>query len=163
LIDWTLLKRTFPFSHMLMALGRCSGLFSEGVTSWDETGQWCYWRIIPVFLFENFGACWCLYVSTVLLWLMHRDCKIFTVRAWLGVLILRWVWSVLLLTHHTCFSLLRTLVHAGVCMFPQSCDLCTETAGSVCSACLTWCSQCVYTLDLSLSSHPKDVRVTSPK
>jgi hypothetical protein len=48
-----------------MALGRCSGLFSEGVTSWDETGQCCHWRIIP-------------------------------------------------------FSLLRTLVQAGFCMFPQS-------------------------------------------
>jgi hypothetical protein len=32
---------------MLMALGQCSGLFSEGVTSWDETGQCCHWRIIP--------------------------------------------------------------------------------------------------------------------
>jgi hypothetical protein len=29
------------------------------------------------------------------------------------------------------FSLLRTLVHAGFCMFPQSCDLRTETAGSL--------------------------------
>jgi hypothetical protein len=26
-----------------------------------------------------------------------------------------------------------------------------------------WCSECVHTLDLGLSSHPKDVRVTSPK
>jgi hypothetical protein len=33
LIDLTLLERTYPFYRMLMALGRCSGLFSEGVTS----------------------------------------------------------------------------------------------------------------------------------
>ena len=85
---------------MLLALGRCPGLFSEGVTSWDETGQCCHWRIIPFFLFENFGACWFLSVSTIL-WLTHRDCRIFIVRA--------------------------------------------------------WCSECVHTLDLGLSSHPKDV------
>jgi hypothetical protein len=47
-----------------------------------------------------------LYVTTIL-WLMHRDCRIFIVRA--------------------------------------------------------WCSKCVHTLDLGLSSHPKDVRVTRPK
>jgi hypothetical protein len=51
-------------------------------------------------------ACCFLYVSTIL-WLTHRDCRIF-------------------------------IVHA-------------------------WCSECVHTLDLGLSSHPKDVRVTSPK
>jgi hypothetical protein len=28
---------------------------------------------------------------------------------------------------------------------------------------LAWCSECVHTLDLGVSSHPKDVRVTSPK
>jgi hypothetical protein len=66
---------------MLMALGRCSGLFSEGVAYWDETGQCCHWRIIPIFPFENVGACWFLYVSTIL-WLPHRDCRIFIVRAW---------------------------------------------------------------------------------
>jgi hypothetical protein len=66
---------------MLMALGRCSGQFSEGVTSWDETGQCCHWRIIPC-------------------------------------------------------SLLRTLVHAVFCMFPQSCDLRTETVQGLYSACL---------------------------
>jgi hypothetical protein len=60
----------------------------------------------PFSLFENFGASWLLYVSTIL-WLMHRDCRIFMVRA--------------------------------------------------------WCSECVHTLDLGLSSHPKDSRVTSPK
>jgi hypothetical protein len=64
-----------------MAIGRCSGLFSEGVTSWDETGQCCHWRIIPIFSFDNFGACWLLYVSTIS-WLTHRDCRIFIVRAW---------------------------------------------------------------------------------
>jgi hypothetical protein len=91
---------------MLMALGRCSGLFSEGVTSWDETGQCCHWRIIP-------------------------------------------------------FSLLRTLVHAGFCMFPQSCDLRTETVHRIFIV-RAWCSECVHTLDLGLSSHLKDVRVTEP-
>jgi hypothetical protein len=45
------------------------------VTSWDETGQCCHWRIIPISPFENFGACWFLYVSTIL-WLTHRDCRI---------------------------------------------------------------------------------------
>jgi hypothetical protein len=51
-------------------------------------------------------ACWFLYGSTIL-WLTHRDCRIFIVRA--------------------------------------------------------LCSECVHTLDLGLSSHPKDVRVTSRK
>jgi hypothetical protein len=32
---------------MLVALGRCSGLFSKGVTSWEEPGQ-CFYR--PLFL-----------------------------------------------------------------------------------------------------------------
>jgi hypothetical protein len=36
---------------MLMALGRCFGLFSEGVISWDETGQCCHWRIIPIIIY----------------------------------------------------------------------------------------------------------------
>jgi hypothetical protein len=31
--------------------------------------------------FENFGACWFLYISTIL-GLTHRDCRIFIVRAW---------------------------------------------------------------------------------
>jgi hypothetical protein len=48
------------------------------------------------FPFENFGACWFLYVSTIS-WLTHRNCRIFIVRA--------------------------------------------------------WCSECVHTLDLGLSSH----------
>jgi hypothetical protein len=69
------------------------------------------WSVLPlvhhsIFPFENFGACWFLYVSTIM-WLTHRDCRIFIVRA--------------------------------------------------------WCSECVHTLDLGLSSHPKDRRVTSPK
>jgi hypothetical protein len=85
---------------MIMALGRCSGLFSEGVSSWDETGQCCHWHIIPIFPFETFGTCWFLYVSTIL-WLAHRDCRIFIVSAW-------------------------------------------------------WCA-CLHTLDLSLSSHLKEV------
>jgi hypothetical protein len=35
----------------------------------------------PIFPFENFDACWFLYVSTIL-WLTHRDCGIFIVCAW---------------------------------------------------------------------------------
>jgi hypothetical protein len=37
--------------------------------------------------------------------------------------ILRWDWSVLPLAHHFQFPFLRTLVHVGFCLFPQSCDL----------------------------------------
>jgi hypothetical protein len=40
-------------------------MFSEGVTSWDETGQFCYWRIYPMFLFENLGVCWFLFQPQV--------------------------------------------------------------------------------------------------
>jgi hypothetical protein len=47
----------------------------------DETGQCCHWRIIPVFPFENFSACWFLCVSPIC-WLTHRDCRIFIERAW---------------------------------------------------------------------------------
>jgi hypothetical protein len=59
-------------------------------------------RLAPIYTIVHAGFC----VSTIL-WLAHRDCRIFIVRA--------------------------------------------------------WCSECVHTLDLGLSSHPKDVRVTSPK
>jgi hypothetical protein len=78
------------------------------------------------------------------------------------------------LTHHSHFpfwetlnkkfkfklkSLLRNLVHAGFCMFPQSCDFRPETAGSIFIV-RAWCSECAHTLDLGLSSNPKDVGVT---
>jgi hypothetical protein len=38
---------------MLMALGRCYGLFSESVTSWNDTGQCCHRRMIlfRIFIF----------------------------------------------------------------------------------------------------------------
>jgi hypothetical protein len=44
------------------------------------------WSVLPlvhhsIFPFENFGACWFLYVFTIL-WLKHRDCRVFIVRAW---------------------------------------------------------------------------------
>jgi hypothetical protein len=57
------------------------------------------------------------------------------------------------------FSLLRTLVHAvSVCFHNlvtyRDCRIFIVRA---------WCSECVHTLDLGVSSHPKDVRVTSPK
>jgi hypothetical protein len=40
------------------------------------------WSVLPlahhsIFPFENFGACWFLYVSTIL-WLTHRDCRIYS-------------------------------------------------------------------------------------
>jgi hypothetical protein len=43
-----------------------------------------HWSVLPLahhsyfpfFYFANFGACWFLYVSTIL-WLTHRDCRIF--------------------------------------------------------------------------------------
>jgi hypothetical protein len=43
---------------MLMALSRCSGLLSEGVTSWDGTGQYCHWRIIPILDKRNVTEIW---------------------------------------------------------------------------------------------------------
>jgi hypothetical protein len=45
--------------------------------------------------------------------------------------ILRWDWSVLPLGASFHFPFWELLVHAGFCMFPQSCDLRTETAGSL--------------------------------
>jgi hypothetical protein len=75
------LKCIFNWTIKFLNLNLNSGLSSEGVTSWDETGQCCHWRIIPISPFENFAACSLLYVSTMLL-LTHRDCRIFIVRAW---------------------------------------------------------------------------------
>jgi hypothetical protein len=48
------------------------------ILRWD--GLCCHWRIKPFFLSRSFGACWLLYVSTIL-WLTHRDCRIFIVFA----------------------------------------------------------------------------------
>jgi hypothetical protein len=52
-----------------------------------------------IFPFENIGACWLLHVSTIL-WLTHRDCRVFIVRAWcsecvhtLGVKVVELTWS----------------------------------------------------------------------
>jgi hypothetical protein len=45
-------------AHMFMALGHSQ--FSEGVTSWYETGQCCRWRFIPIF---PFWELWCVLVS----------------------------------------------------------------------------------------------------
>jgi hypothetical protein len=59
---------------------------------------------------------------------------------------------VLISSPHPLF-LLQTLVHAGFCMFPllwladRDCRIFIVPA---------WCSEYVHTLDLSLSSHPKD-------
>jgi hypothetical protein len=53
LIDWTLLKRTYQFSQMfIMALGRCSCMFSEGVAFWDETDQCIIWYIGTLYSFK---------------------------------------------------------------------------------------------------------------
>jgi hypothetical protein len=38
------------------------------------------------------------------------------------------------LVHHTRFPFLRTLVHAGFCMFPKSCDLRTQRLQDLCSS-----------------------------
>jgi hypothetical protein len=56
------------------------------------------------------------------------------------------------------FFHLSIQMHAGFCMFPQSCDMHRDCRIFIVRA---WCSECVHTLDLSLSSHPKDVRVMS--
>jgi hypothetical protein len=58
-VDWTSAINC-SFSWMLMTRGRRSGLISKGVTSWDETGQCCHWRIKPVFPFREL---WCMLVS----------------------------------------------------------------------------------------------------
>jgi hypothetical protein len=64
LIDWLLLcvaYTTYPFYRKLIELGRCSDVFSEGVTSRDETGQCCYWHTIPFSLLRTLvHACWFL-------------------------------------------------------------------------------------------------------
>jgi hypothetical protein len=54
-----------------------------------------------------------------------------------------------------------TQTRQGFCMFPQSFDLRRETAGFFIVH--AWCSECVHTLDLGLSSHPNDVRVSRSK
>jgi hypothetical protein len=70
LIDWPLLQRTYPFYRMLMALDRCSGLFSEGVTSWDVSSclgptiknRWLYWLLSVLFYSRRR---WCIGMNAV--------------------------------------------------------------------------------------------------
>jgi hypothetical protein len=90
LIDWLLIDWLFDWlnisgvhiSILSNVRDTCSGLFSEGVTSRDETGQCFHWRIILVFPFENFSAWWFLCVSTIL-WLTQRDLYSACLMFWL--------------------------------------------------------------------------------
>jgi hypothetical protein len=54
----------YPFYRILMALGRCSGLFSKG-GSWAHHSHFAFWEF----------RCMLVSVSTIL-WLTHRDCRI---------------------------------------------------------------------------------------
>jgi hypothetical protein len=69
--------------------------------------------------------------------------------------ILRWDWSVLPLAHHSIFP----FENFGSCWFLDVSTILWFTHRD-CRIFIVraWCSECVHTLDLGLSSHPKDVR-----
>jgi hypothetical protein len=120
---------SFPFSHKFWE-HRCM-LVSV-----------CFHNLVT---FENIGACWFLCatytqrlqdLTDMWIWLIEWLIRWLYMYDALPVLmchILRWDWSVHPLAHCTHFLFWEILMYAGVCMFPQSCDLRTETAGSL------WC------------------------
>jgi hypothetical protein len=114
---WTGLSSSLPQSsvkkHLLGLSPVCTTV--EPVIDWliDWLTDWLNTSISHKSIISNAHGAWLMF------WPVLRRCHI-----------LRWDWPVLPLAHHVPFSLFRTLVHAGFCMFLQSCDLRTQTAGS---------------------------------